>query len=92
MIKTIKELLIEWWAGNNTTKMPITEETPIFRNIDIKNIICNGAGRAMEFNGLPEMPIDGINLQNITILAKKDAVFTNCQNIKKKNVNITIQK
>ena len=23
MIKTIKELLIEWWAGNATTKMPI---------------------------------------------------------------------
>ena len=23
MIKTIKELLIEWWAGNNTTRMPI---------------------------------------------------------------------
>ncbi len=23
MIKTIKELLIEWWGGNTTTKMPI---------------------------------------------------------------------
>ena len=23
MIKTIKELLIEWWAGNTTTKMPV---------------------------------------------------------------------
>ena len=23
MIKTIRELLIEWWAGNATTKMPI---------------------------------------------------------------------
>ena len=23
MIKTIKELIIEWWAGNTTTKMPI---------------------------------------------------------------------
>ena len=23
MIKTIKELLIEWWAGNLTTKMPL---------------------------------------------------------------------
>ena len=23
MIKTIKELLIDWWAENNTTKMPI---------------------------------------------------------------------
>jgi hypothetical protein len=23
MIKTIKELLIEWWAGNTSTKMPL---------------------------------------------------------------------
>ena len=23
MIKTIKELLIDWWAGNTTTKMPL---------------------------------------------------------------------
>ena len=23
MIKTIKELLIEWWGGNTTTKMPL---------------------------------------------------------------------
>ena len=23
MIKTIKELLIEWWAGNTTTQMPL---------------------------------------------------------------------
>ena len=23
MIKTIKELLIEWWVGNATTKMPL---------------------------------------------------------------------
>jgi hypothetical protein len=76
---------------DNVTKMPVTEETPIFRHIDIKNIICNGAGRAMEFNGLPEMPIDDISLKDITILAKKDAVFTNCKNIKKKSVNITIQ-
>ena len=90
--KSVAEMLEDGDNPDNTTKVPVTEETPIFRNIDIKNVICNGAGRAMEFNGLPEMPINGINLQNITILAKKDAVFTNCQNIKKKNVNITLQK
>ena len=90
--KSVAEMLEDGDNPDNTTKMPVTEETPIFRNIDIKNIICNGAERAKEINGLPEMPINGINLQNITILAKQDAVFTNCQNIKKKNVNITIQK
>ena len=46
----------------------------------------------MEFNGLPEMPINGIKLKDITIRAKKDAEFTNCQNITKQNVNITILK
>ena len=90
--KSVAEMLADGDNPDNTTKMPVTEETPIFRNIDIKNCVCNGAGRAMEFNGLPEMPIDGITLQNLTILAKKDAVFTNCVNIKKKNVNIAIQK
>ena len=90
--KSVAEMLADGDNPDNVTKVPVTEETPIFRHIDIKNIICNGAGRAMEFNGLPEMPIDDISLKDITILAKKDAVFTNCKNIKKKNVNITIQK
>jgi len=89
--KSVAEMLADGDNPDNTTKVPVTEETPIFRNIDIKDIVCNGAGRAMEFNGLPEMPIDGIKLQNITIQAKKDAVFTNCQNITKENVNISIQ-
>jgi hypothetical protein len=44
----------------------------------------------MEFNGLPEMPIDRINLCDIDITAQKDATFQYCKNIKKKNVNIRI--
>ena len=89
--KSVAEMLADGDNPDNVTKMPVTEETPIFRNIDIKNIICNGAGRAMEFNGLPEMPINGIRLQNIQIQAKSDAVFNNCQNIKQRNVHITVK-
>ena len=89
--KSVAEMLADGDNPDNVTKMPVTEETPIFRNIDIKNIICNGAGRAMEFNGLPEMPINGIRLQNIQIQAKSDAVFNNCQNIRQRNVHITVK-
>ena len=89
--KSVAEALADGDKPDNTTKVPVTEETPIFRNIDIKNIVCNGAGRAMEFNGLPEMPINGIRLQNINIQAKSDAVFNNCQNIKQRNVHIKVQ-
>ena len=34
MIKTIKELLIEWWAINSTTRMPIHSFSTVQR---IKN-------------------------------------------------------
>ena len=88
--KSVAEMLADGDNPDNTTKMPVNEETPIFRNIDIQDIVCTDAGRAMEFNGLPEMPIQGINLKNIVITAKKDATFTNAENVKKDNVNITI--
>ena len=90
--KSVAEMLADGDNPDNVTKQPVTEETPIFRNIDIKNVVCNGAGRAMEFNGLPEMPINGIRLQNIQIKAKSDAVFNNCQNIRQRNVHITMDK
>ena len=89
--KSVAEMLADGDNPDNTTKMPVTEETPIFRNIDIQNIVCNGAGRAMEFNGLPEMPIKGINLKNIVIKAKKDATFTNAEDITKENIQIVIE-
>lgn len=38
MIKTIKELLIEWWAGNTTTQMPIPTIYTYEVNVDGKTI------------------------------------------------------
>ena len=92
--KSVAEVLAE--GGNPTAaaveKMPVTEETPIFRNIDIRNVVCNHAGFAMEFNGLPEMPIEGIHLKDIKIEADNDAIFQHCQNITRDNVVIKLKK
>jgi polygalacturonase len=71
--------------------VPVTEETPIFRNIDIRNVVCEGAGYAMEFKGLPEMPIDGIHLKDIFIRAKNDATFLYGKDITKDNVKIVLE-
>ena len=90
--KSVAEVLAEGGGQQEVAKVPVTEETPIFRNIDIRNVICHNAGFAMEFNGLPEMPIDRINLTNIDITARQDATFQYCKNIKKDNVNIRIVK
>ena len=89
--KSVAEMLADGDNPDNTTKAPVTEETPIFRNIDIRNVICHNAGFAMEFNGLPEMPIDRITLRNIDISAKHDATFQHCQNIIRENVRIKVK-
>ena len=88
--KSVAEMIEDGDNPDTSTKMKVDETTPVFRNINIKDIVCNGAGRAMEFNGLPEMPIDGITLRNINIIANKGADFNNAKNIIKENVNVTV--
>ena len=90
--KSVAEMLADGDKPNNIDIKPVDETTPIFRNIDIRRVVCNGCGRAMEFNGLPEMPIDGITLTDIDIIARGDAEFANARNIKKTNVNIKVVK
>ena len=53
---------------------PVTEETPAFRNIHISNIVCRGSGRAMFFNGLPEMPISNVTVKNVVMTEATDGV------------------
>ncbi len=68
---------------------PVTEETPVFRNIYVKNLVSNNARRAMFFNGLPEMNITNINVENATITAKFGAELSEADGVKFKNVKIT---
>lgn len=64
---------------------PVSEETPIFRDIHIKNIVCRGAGRAMYFNGLPEMKIKNITIDNVAIINAQSGIVIN----QAENVTIT---
>ena len=49
--------------------MPVNEGTPQFRDIVLSRILCRGAGRAVMLEGLPEMPIRGIVLDDVRITA-----------------------
>ncbi len=46
MIKTIKELLIEWWAGNTTTKMPIPTIYTYEVDVDGKTITIESMSKS----------------------------------------------
>lgn len=70
----------------NVPAVPVDETTPAFRDIYISNVCCNGASRAMLFNGLPEMPVTNINVSDCTITADEGITLRNSQDITFKNV------
>ncbi|WP_293784302.1 glycoside hydrolase family 28 protein [uncultured Pedobacter sp.] len=71
-----------------TITVPVTEATPQFRNFYIKDIVANGAEKAIFFRGLPEMNIKDIHLENVTIKAKKGIEIIEATGIFLKNINI----
>lgn len=72
-----------------TAVPPVTVETPSFRDIHISNIYCKGSGRAMFFNGLPEMPIKNVSVRNVVITeAQEGAVISQADGVTLDNVRI----
>lgn len=69
-------------------EVAVSEETSQFRDIYIENVICRGARTAVLLQGLPEMPINGIHMKNVSISAKSGMVWMDTENITCENVEI----
>jgi polygalacturonase len=67
---------------------PITEETPTFRNIFVKGVVCNGAEKAIFVRGLPEMNVQNILLEDMILQAKEGLDMTEASGITLKNVAV----
>ena len=69
---------------------PVTEKTPAFRNIHISDIYCKKTGRAMFFNGLPEMRIQNVTVKDVVITdAKEGAEVSQADGVTMDNIKIT---
>lgn len=74
----------------STERQPVTEETPLIKNVTFKNAkVDTCGGNAVYISGLPEMHCKNITLENITAVGKfgMKAYFTD--NLKMKNVDVT---
>lgn len=66
----------------------VDETTPAFRNIHIRNVWCRGARRAMYFNGLPEMNVEHVTVENTYIYAATGARINESSDVVLRNVQI----
>ena len=70
---------------------PVTEETPLFRNISMKNIICRGARQALYLQGLPELNLENVTMENIDMSAENGLTCIDSKSITIKNLRLDVK-
>lgn len=70
-------------------RVEVTEETPCFRHISIKDTVSEGSSKAIFIRGLPEMPIHDLHFERVTVAANTGIVCIDAQDILFQDVSIT---
>ncbi|WP_281632975.1 glycoside hydrolase family 28 protein [Flavobacterium luteolum] len=89
--KSIAETLEEGGDKIVNKAMPVTVETPQFKNIKIKNITIKGAQQAVFLQGLPEMNLENIEITNLIAKAQKGFSIIDANGIKISNAQLDIE-
>jgi hypothetical protein len=71
---------------------PVSERTPIFRNIHISNLVGTKINTAVKILGLEEMPVSDVTLSNIHIQSATGLNIDRAKNINLNNVRIDASK
>lgn len=73
-------------------KETVSEETPAFKNMYFKNIYVDGAQQALKIMGIPEMPVQNIQFQNMIIRSEVGIQMNYTANIDFDNVDLKLDK
>jgi polygalacturonase len=71
---------------------PVTDTTPLIRNIRISNVTATSTRDAGLIVGLPESVVSNVVLENVHITAETGLTMANANGIKFKNVEISVKK
>lgn len=89
--KSISETLAEGGAQATSESIPVTEETPQFKNIVIKGVIVNGAKQAVFLQGLPEMNLENVEITNLMAEADNGFSIIDANGVKVTNAKLNIK-
>ncbi len=86
--RSVSEMLEAGDKQEVPTIEPVTEETPQFKNISIKNITIKGAMQAVFLQGLPEMNLENVEINNLLAEAKNGFSVIDANGVKISKINI----
>ncbi|WP_340114624.1 glycoside hydrolase family 28 protein [Maribellus mangrovi] len=74
-----------------TSVEPVSERTPIFRNIHISDVTGVDVNQAGALTGIEEMPVDEVSLTNINMKAELGFIAHTGKNLSFSNIDITTE-
>jgi len=81
--------IIDWYPERNAPRdpatekpEPVTDRTPLNRNITIRNLTATNCPTAGIIRGLPEAPVTGVTFSNVTIQAETGMKVYHAREIK----------
>lgn len=75
-----------------TSEEPVSNRTPVFRNISVSNMVVNGAKVLIDVEGLPEMPISNLHISNIIGTGKTGMIGNYTDGLELHDVQLNAQK
>jgi len=87
---SVSESLSKGNLMNISEPKPITEETPQFKNVFIKNITIDGAYQAAFLQGLPEMNLENIKISNLYAKSRYGISVIDANKVNIENINLTL--
>jgi polygalacturonase len=75
-----------------TSEQPVSNRTPVFRNISISDMVVNGAKVLIDVEGLPEMPISNLRISNIIGTGKVGLIGNYSDDLELHNVQLNVEK
>ena len=90
VMKNIKEeaIVLNLFYDKGTQAEPVTEKTPIFRNIHLSNITGSNVNKAGMILGISEMPVQNISFSNINMDAKEGFTVSTATDVEFHDVKI----
>lgn len=84
--------IFDLFYDKTSQEEPVSERTPVFRNVGISNVIGTNLNRIGYISGITEMPIDGIAFSNVRMQAKEGFSAATATNLTFDNVDFSCDK
>ncbi len=72
--------------------LPVSEETPCFRNFVFEDIQCFNVEKAITINGIPEMPVQNIIIKNSKIVSNEGVLIRYAKGIELEGLSLDVNK